>query len=336
MGPGKEEAQSITAALRDLYQDMDSGRTAAVTPAILLQVVHAAFPRFAEQTSRAGVFQQQDANECWVELLKMLQQKLPSKDNDKATSIIDQYLGGQFETEIKCAENEEETPTKSKETFLQYSCYIDKEVRFLSSGLKNVDSIPWHHPTINIFYTLSPKEAHGKHLQYVKTARISRLPAYLTVQMVRFHFKQKQAVNAKELQQKLVPMRHMFKEYEDKLVSLSKTESREAVLKKDREARKASFPDDVGSSNSGYYELSAVLTHKGRSSNSGHYVAWTRYKGDTWMECNDHDVRPVHVDDVMKLSGGGDWHTAYLLLYAPRKLPKEDPLVHKTDSMDTK
>ena len=103
------------------------------------------------------------------------------------------------------------------------------------------------------------------------------------------------------------------------------------------------FEDDLGSNNSGYYELQAVLTHKGRSSNSGHYVAWVKYKGDTWIECNDDEVRPVHVEDVMKLSGGGkfklifrefdlifsktlfagDWHTAYLLLYGPRKLPKD-------------
>lgn len=33
---------------------------------------------------------------------------------------------------------------------------------------------------------------------------------------------------------------------------------------------------DVGSNNSGYYELAAVLTHKGRSSDSGHYVGWVR------------------------------------------------------------
>ena len=32
-------------------------------------------------------------------------------------------------------------------------------------------------------------------------------------------------------------------------------------------------PVDCGSNNSGYYELQAVLTHKGRSSSSGHYVA---------------------------------------------------------------
>lgn len=35
---------------------------------------------------------------------------------------------------------------------------------------------------------------------------------------------------------------------------------------------------DIGSNNSGYYELIGVLTHKGRSSSSGHYVAWIRRK----------------------------------------------------------
>ena len=82
------------------------------------------------------------------------------------------------------------------------------------------------------------------------------------------------------------------------------------------------FPDDEGSNNSGYYILQAVLTHKGRSSNSGHYVGWVRQKGETWLKCDDDDVSPVHEEDVLKLSGGGDWHTAYLLLYGPRKLPK--------------
>merc|ERR1719270_1294734 len=42
----------------------------------------------------------------------------------------------------------------------------------------------------------------------------------------------------------------------------------------------------------------------------------------TWLKCDDDEVSPVHEEDVLKLSGGGDWHTAYLLLYGPRKLPK--------------
>ena len=54
------------------------------------------------------------------------------------------------------------------------------------------------------------------------------------------------------------------------------------------------------------FMMQAILTHKGRSSNSGHYVAWVKQKGDTWIECNDDDVRPIHEEDIMKLSGGGE------------------------------
>lgn len=35
---------------------------------------------------------------------------------------------------------------------------------------------------------------------------------------------------------------------------------------------------DLGSNNSGYYDLQAVLTHQGRSSSSGHYVGWVKRK----------------------------------------------------------
>lgn len=64
------------------------------------------------------------------------------------------------------------------------------------------------------------------------------------------------------------------------------------------------FVDD-GSNNSGFYELQAVLTHKGRSSSSGHYVAWTRKKGDDWLMFDDDDVTMVKSEDILKLSGGG-------------------------------
>ena len=68
--------------------------------------------------------------------------------------------------------------------------------------------------------------------EYVKTLKVSRLPGYLTVQMVRFQFKQKdsEGINAKilkdikfpkmldtfdfcsdDLKQKLIPMRTQFK-----------------------------------------------------------------------------------------------------------------------------
>ena len=158
--------------------------------------------------------------------------------------------------------------------------------------------------------------------EYIKTLKVCRLPGYLTVQMVRFEFKQKDAINAKilkdikfpmmldtfdlcspELQNKLIPMRNNFKEYEDAIVDTATKGKlgREAALKKAHEENESKdmepywFEDDLGSNNSGYYELQAVLTHKGRSSNSGHYVAWVKYKGDTWIECNDDDLSLIHI-----------------------------------------
>lgn len=49
-------AQSITAALRDLYASMDKGST--VPPLIMLRVLHMAFPRFAETSEHGGFTQQ--------------------------------------------------------------------------------------------------------------------------------------------------------------------------------------------------------------------------------------------------------------------------------------
>lgn len=36
--------------------------------------------------------------------------------------------------------------------------------------------------------------------------------------------------------------------------------------------------------------------------------------------CDDDEIHPVTSEDVLKLSGGGDWHTAYVLLYRSRVL----------------
>lgn len=126
---------------------------------------------------------------------------------------------------------------------------------------------------------------------------------------------------------------------------------------------------DLGSNNSGYYDLQAVLTHQGRSSSSGHYVAWVKRKEgnlflsrfwmafnkddltkpelhfvslrhfiwsvlmlknmnwfftvfwtDEWVKFDDDKVSVVSPEDILKLSGGGDWHIAYVLLYGPRRL----------------
>ena len=68
----------------------------------------------------------------------------------------------------------------------------------------------------------------------------------------------------------------------------------------------------------GNYELVAVVTHKGRSAEGGHYVGWVHSRGDEWLCFDDDIVTTVKVDEILQLRGGGDWHTAYMAFY--RKL----------------
>lgn len=96
----------------------------------------------------------------------------------------------------------------------------------------------------------------------------------------------------------------------------------------------------------GLYELYAVVTHKGRSADGGHYIGWVRQKGgscrrwphavardrcsppgalrrvgpaDDWVCFDDDSVSPCRTEDVMKLKGGGDYDMAYLAYYRAKE-----------------
>ncbi|XP_041984685.1 ubiquitin carboxyl-terminal hydrolase 14 [Aricia agestis] len=336
---GGGTAGALTGALSATVRALDGGGAGACAAAAarLLHALHAAAPRLAERVQ--GQLQQQDASECWAEIVRALQARLPAAPEHPNKPLVEQYFGGTLEVELVCGEADE-PPTKTTESFLQLSCFISQDVKYLQSGLKSKMS----EQITKMSQTL------GRDAVYTKTSKVSRLPAYLTVQFVRFYYKEREAINAKilkdvkfpldldvydlcssELQERLAPMRAKFKELDDKKVETSLT----TVGRGDTNsvARKKVLPywfeDDVGSNNSGLYRLQAVLTHRGRSSSSGHYVAWVA-RGSGWLRCDDDAVTPVSADDVLKLSGGGDWHCAYLLLYGPRilELPVEDePMV---------
>lgn len=53
-------------------------------------------------------------------------------------SVIQQYFGGTFEVQMSCDEAPEEQTTCSTEDFLQLSCFISQEVKYMQSGLKSV------------------------------------------------------------------------------------------------------------------------------------------------------------------------------------------------------
>jgi ubiquitin carboxyl-terminal hydrolase 14 len=82
----------------------------------------------------------------------------------------------------------------------------------------------------------------------------------------------------------------------------------------------------------GLYELFAVVTHKGRDADGGHYMSWvkadtapgekiadTDETNDDWYVFDDDEVSPCKTEDVLKLKGGGDWHMSYLNFYRAKK-----------------
>jgi len=333
--------QMVTNALKTTYQQLDVANE-AMMPLTLLTTIHREFPRFAEKDDH-GHLMQQDANEFWVQLMQILQMNIPGKKNSAENgaasggdkSFVDQFFGINSQSIMKCDEAPDETPTVSEERLLQLSCFINHDVKYLLTGLKNRLE---EHITKN-------SSVLGRDAVFTKTSHLSRLPAYLTIQFVRFFYKEKEKINAKilkdiqysmvldvfdlctpELKQRLIPVREKIKAAEDAKLDRERAKKlgETVVEPKNLVTLPTSFPDDIGSNNSGFYQLNAVLTHKGRSSSSGHYVAWVRRNQTEWLMFDDENVTPVTEEDILKLSGGGDWHTAYLLIYGPRTIEYED------------
>lgn len=241
--------------------------------------------------------QQQDANECLTEMLRVLQQKIPaletspnpdnkivvtspSDHSQRISSLVEQYFGGEFTCIMKNEESPEETPSTTKESFLQLSCFISQDVKYLNTGLK----LRLEERLTKMSSSLS------RDASYLKTSQISRLPGYMCISLVRFYYKEKERVSAKvlkdvkfpitldvydlctpELKEKLKPNREFFRLQDEEQKMICKAEKlameQKKILKPEEqpeiEYAPFSFSDDLGSNNSGFYELTAVLTHKG-------------------------------------------------------------------------
>ncbi|KAK3367126.1 hypothetical protein B0T24DRAFT_596963 [Lasiosphaeria ovina] len=95
-----------------------------------------------------------------------------------------------------------------------------------------------------------------------------------------------------------------------------------------------------GTNQSGLYELRGVVTHQGASADSGHYTAYVKKTGPkdpktgkvgeedgNWWWFNDDKVSEVTPDKIGTLAGGGESHSALILLYRAIPLPTAEGLV---------
>ncbi|KAJ7963146.1 Ubiquitin carboxyl-terminal hydrolase [Quillaja saponaria] len=333
-----QSSHMLTIATRDLFNELDRS-VKPVAPMQFWTVLRKKYPQFGQLHN--GVFMQQDAEECWTQLLYNLSQSLRSSGSSENADAVKALFGIELVSRIYCQESNEE----SSETESVYSlkCHISHEVNHLHEGLK--------HGLKSELEKASPSL--GRSAIYLKESRINGLPRYLTVQFVRFFWKRESNQKAKilrkvdypleldvydlctdDLRKKLDAPRQILRSEEGKKFGLKTSEKSSDPKDNDVKMSDAKGTSDGGGEPStateegeketqmtGIYDLAAVLTHKGRSADSGHYVAWVKQESGKWIEYDDDNPVPLREEDITKLSGGGDWHMAYIIMYKARTVP---------------
>uniref|UniRef100_A0A0K0DCZ8 Ubiquitin carboxyl-terminal hydrolase 14 n=1 Tax=Angiostrongylus cantonensis TaxID=6313 RepID=A0A0K0DCZ8_ANGCA len=289
--------QRMVMAVKSVYEILDNPRRIdePLVPFFMLQALHSILPQFSSRDEH-GHLEQQDANECFSEIQRMLLNAL-SANKEHIGMDIREFFRGRYQVRQKCLECEDEPVQSTTEEFYQLSCFLSPEVRYIQSGIKEKLSGEIE----------KTSEILGRNAKWERNVNAKILKDVKFPMILDLH-----DMCTPDLQDKLIPQRDAVK----------------VVFTKKRTQK-----------------LNAVITHKGRSSNSGHYVAWVRMDEDKWAMCDDDHVTSVTSDQILKLSGGGDWHCAYVLLYGPRivkeypelKDEKENRMeqTKETDSMKT-
>ncbi|KAJ3296721.1 Ubiquitin carboxyl-terminal hydrolase 14, partial [Rhizoclosmatium sp. JEL0117] len=330
----QDARSNLVKSMGSLYTQLENSGD-AVTPLVFLQVLRSNYQQFAEMNNQG--FMQQDAEECWGEILSALADKAPgfstSGDIDPSKKFIEQYFTGETISTMTCVDAPTEPPNVEVGTFRQLKANIGSGVStYMLTDLESnfVETIEKNSETL------------GRTATYKKTTKITRLPAYLTVNFVRFQWKASERIKAKILKRVKFPFEldvsslcdiRLLEKLSPAKLHLKKLEEEKAAAKKaqkagtnssamevddgvgpDAAAQQAimaslsidpSLANDVGCNVSGQYELVAVLTHVGRGANSGHYIGWMKNPKGEWWKFDDDTVSMVNEEEITKLEGGG-------------------------------
>ncbi|KAI0693106.1 hypothetical protein C8T65DRAFT_761292, partial [Cerioporus squamosus] len=197
--------QSPDGIAQPLYQHGQDHRQCY--PLGFLAALRHAFPQFAEQSRATGMkalmgggYAQQDAEECWVQLTNALKEVPgPSSGSSASAKFVDQYMTGVLRRVSG------RTRVRTTEKVLKISCNISGAVNYMQQGIMEAldGKVEKQSPTL------------GREAVYTSTQRLARLPAYLTVHMVRFAWKRDIGKKAKiMLREKLLPVSRKLKEFE--------------------------------------------------------------------------------------------------------------------------
>lgn len=338
--PGKK----MTAELGSLFSQMDQ-TIGSVTPMRYVTSMRQVFPQFAQEIpGHKGAFAQQDADEYFNSLVDEMSRHLTAKVEDVdfggAANAIDALFGIETTVEMQCTESEEEKPVVKHEHLRRLQCKITDDVNNLEQGLK-----------VAFEGQLEKRsDVLGRNAVWKTYQSLHRVPLYLVVQFNRFYWKRTpnsrdhDGINCKIRRRVKFPlefdiyqfcdedlkeiMKPAREKHTQKLMELSDNqiegkggdkmdvdkEEQEAIFLSLNEGRTAG--PGVPASFRGIYELYGIVTHKGRSSDSGHYMGWVKQGPDSWLCFDDEHPSECKDEDIIKLCGDtADYHMAYMAYY---------------------
>jgi len=270
-----------------------------------------------------------------------------------ASNRVDDIFSYKLQSTLKCLECDEEPAQTTEDMQRVLLCHLGSltdPVSHIHQGvtLSLKDHIEKNSPVL------------GRNAQYEKTSALSSLPPYLVVQFARFGYKGASewagtAASKVKLTKKISFSKtfDIFDCSSDELKKvlsvgrLKKKEQEDALLEKERAARASSSTakpatEDVEMKSTedvemkpaakemdtGYYELIAIVSHKGRTADGGHYVSWVRHKkadgkqekDDTWCLFDDDTVSMFNWKDMVGINvdlqgGKADTQIAYINIY---------------------
>ncbi|CAI5942998.1 unnamed protein product, partial [Closterium sp. NIES-65] len=193
-----DSSHRLALAARDLFGELDKSRR-PVTPLRFLMLLRQRFPQFAQQGEH-GAYMQQDAEECWTQLLFSLAQRLRSV-RQPSQAEVDNIFGIELVSKVRCAEGGEGAEgngeeSEEKETAFMLKCHISSDVNLLHEGIKRGLRTELEKVSASL----------GRSAVFAKESLIARLPHYLTVQFVRFFWKRESQQKAKILRRVTYPL----------------------------------------------------------------------------------------------------------------------------------
>ena len=257
---GLGSSSDLVASLRDLYKQMSETQE-GFPPLVFLNALRTAYPQFAQKAKSGNGYAQQDAEEVWSNIIQQLRTKLKisnGSDLGSTPAFVDRYMAGKFETTLTPPEEvgDGEQAVQSSDAFLKLDCHIDVTINHLRDGLSAglTTEIEKRSPTLE------------RNAIYKETSRISRLPKYLTVHMIRFFWRKDTSKKAKilrkvsftpeldvveycseSLKKKLIPVRDKIRDIRKDEQDIERARKRQKLAHKQEEDRKADAANNVES-----------------------------------------------------------------------------------------